>query len=339
MSRITQFNYRNHWQEEEIDLERPLNNDQPLGFFITGGFCTTSPTHQFTSIIVTKIIEESLVAQDNRLKVFDILLSVNNIDFSNISEQDALKILRRAGPKVRLIVRRLSPSIIEEIELQHNGKLNLTIAGGIDGEYYLNDPGVFIIGKKQQQANTYLNIGDRLLEISSTKSTYDLRFVTFDEAQRFIRLACAESQTVKISVAHATDVVELQNNENEINSVISEENEEESVSCSSLSQDIKDDLIVPFDIEDVQRYESYERRVNSRLVVEHMADNLSIVAPVAHYSRSATNAMGMDLTPNYYENIVYPYQYKKQFNLYATPIHEAHTEMPVAQNLEDRVQQ
>ncbi|CAF1058518.1 unnamed protein product [Adineta ricciae] len=337
MSRITQFNYRNHWQEEEIDLERPLSNDQPLGFFITGGFCTTSPTHQFTSIIVTKIIEESLVAQDNRLKVFDIILSVNNVDFSNISEQDALKILRKAGPRVRLIIRRLSPSIIEEIELQHDGKLNLTIAGGIDDEYYLNDPGVFIIGKKQQQANTSLNIGDRLLEISSTKSTYDLRFVTFDEAQRLIRLACAESQTVKISVAHAIDAVELQNNENEVNPVIPEEKEEGSANVSRI--DMNDDLIVPFDVEDVERYERCGRRVNSRLVSKHMADHLSIVAPVTHYSRSARDAMGMDSTPNYYENIVYPHENKKEFNLYATPIHEAQTEIPQAQNLEDRVQQ
>ena len=88
-----------------------------------------------------------------------------------------------------------------------------------------SDPGIFIIGKAQEQTNTSLNIGDRLLEISSTvcrrhsnyledvlilqENTYDLRFVTFDEARRLIRLACAESQTVKISVAHATDVVDM----------------------------------------------------------------------------------------------------------------------------------
>jgi hypothetical protein len=86
MSDTIQFNYKDHWQEIEINLERvchicfsriysellffskPNSGDQKLGFTIAGGIDIPFASHHFTYIIVTKIVENSLAHRDNRLK-------------------------------------------------------------------------------------------------------------------------------------------------------------------------------------------------------------------------------------------------------------------------------
>ncbi|CAF0964753.1 unnamed protein product [Rotaria sordida] len=117
------FDYKDHCQEEEIVLERPSNdNDTSLGFRIAGG--NDQPfVENFTSIIVIHITENGLVDRDRRLKLYDIILSVNGVDYSNIKHQTAVRILKMSRNIVRLLIRRLVPQLIEVIELKHsNGK-------------------------------------------------------------------------------------------------------------------------------------------------------------------------------------------------------------------------
>ncbi|CAF0931594.1 unnamed protein product [Rotaria sordida] len=198
------FDYKDHCQEEEIVLERSSNdNDTSLGFRIAGG--NDQPfVENFTSIIVIHITENGLVDRDGRLKLYDIILRVNGVDYSNIKHQTAVRILKMSRNIVRLLIRRLVPQLIEVIELKHsNGKLGIEIAGGIGSEYFKGDYCVFIIGISNQ-INKQLIIGDRLIEISSAKNTYDLRFVTQKEAKKRIELACSDSQKVKLTISSHT---------------------------------------------------------------------------------------------------------------------------------------
>ncbi|CAF4158477.1 unnamed protein product [Rotaria sordida] len=169
MINIRQFSNREHWQEIEITFERPTDDDTSLGFAIAGGIDIPFLHHNFISVIVININENSLVYRDKRLELYDIILRVNHIDFTNIKHQEAVNILRKAGPEVKLLIRRLSPSINEEIKLEHNGKLGISIAGGIGKEYLENDHGIFVTNIGQYQTNKQLDIGDRLLRISSMR--------------------------------------------------------------------------------------------------------------------------------------------------------------------------
>ncbi|CAF1495763.1 unnamed protein product [Rotaria sordida] len=207
MINIRQFSYREHWQEIEITLERPTDDDTSLGFAIAGGIDIPFLHHNFISVIVININENSLVYRDKRLELYDIILRVNHIDFTNIKHQEAVNILRKAGPEVKLLIRRLSPSINEEIKLEHNGKLGISIAGGIGKEYLENDHGIFVTNIGQYQTNKQLDIGDRLLRISSMYNTYDLRFVTHDMATKYIELACKESKMITLYVGHTRPIV------------------------------------------------------------------------------------------------------------------------------------
>ncbi|CAF1554073.1 unnamed protein product [Adineta steineri] len=122
------------------------------------------------------------------------------------------------------LIRRLSPPITKKIDIQqHDGKLGITLKGGIGTQFYPNDHGIFITNTCRQQTGTQLEIGDRLLEIASTKKQYDLRFVTRERAIKSIELACKESQKVTLSVGRAKRIIPVQNQKsdsclNELNS-------------------------------------------------------------------------------------------------------------------------
>lgn len=66
------------------------------------------------------------------------ILNVNDIDVTNVKHQTALDILREAQQEVRLVILRLLPPINEEIILNvnPNGKLGISIIGGIGSEYF-----------------------------------------------------------------------------------------------------------------------------------------------------------------------------------------------------------
>ncbi|CAF3733615.1 unnamed protein product [Rotaria sordida] len=108
-----------------------------------------------------------------------------------------------------ILIRRLSPRITEKIELEHSGKLGIGIVGGLGSEHIAKDHGIFIKRIDKHQTNNQLDIGDRLLAISSTHNIYDLRFVTQDIARKRIQLACAESQKITLHVGHTKPIIRV----------------------------------------------------------------------------------------------------------------------------------
>ncbi|CAF3465528.1 unnamed protein product [Rotaria sp. Silwood1] len=204
---ITQFNYDDHWQEIEIDLERPPNVG--LGFSIAGGTDTPCISDS-PAVVVTRITEGGLADRDQRLKLHDIILRVNSMDFTRIEHQAAVDGLKAAGNHVNLLIRRLAPPIMEEIQLNKppNANLGFSIAGGISHEHVKGDYGIFItniIPGGIADKNGRLKVGDRLMHVQSLKNAYDLQFVEHKHAVESIRRACDESQTITLLVGHPTD--------------------------------------------------------------------------------------------------------------------------------------
>ncbi|CAF1502818.1 unnamed protein product [Adineta steineri] len=110
-------------------------------------------------------------------------------------------------------IRRLTPRFMKIVELEHqSGKLGISIEGGIGSEYFKGDHGVFITHIPNQTIRQ-LNIGDRLIEISSAKNTYDLRFVTHNEAKKRIGLACSHSQKIPPEICSLSGLRTLSLNE------------------------------------------------------------------------------------------------------------------------------
>ncbi|CAF2449682.1 unnamed protein product [Rotaria sp. Silwood2] len=204
---ITQFNYDDHWQEIEIDLERPPGVG--LGFSIAGGTDTPCISDS-PAVVVTRITEGGLADRDQRLKLHDIILRVNSMDFTHIEHQAAVDGLKAAGNHVNLLIRRLAPPIMEEIQLNKpsNAHLGFSIAGGISHEHVKGDYGIFItniIPGGIADKNGRLKVGDRLMHVQSLKNGYDLQFVEHKHAVESIRRACDESQTITLLVGHPTD--------------------------------------------------------------------------------------------------------------------------------------
>ncbi|CAF1434512.1 unnamed protein product [Adineta ricciae] len=199
---IQAANCEGHWEEKEFLLERSsVDDNTPLGFAIAGG--NDLPiVKNFIYIIVVRIIKNGLADIDKQLKLYDIILRVNETDYSNIKHRTAIETLKMSGKQVSLRIRRLKSQFMQTIELEHqNGKLGIAIEGGIGNEYFKGDHGVFVT-HIYNQISKELNIGDRLIEISSKKNTYDLRFVTHNEARQRIGLACSDSQKVNLTVSN-----------------------------------------------------------------------------------------------------------------------------------------
>jgi guanylate kinase/C-terminal processing protease CtpA/Prc len=204
---ITQFHYDDHWQEIEIDLHR--SSTEGLGFSIAGG--TDTPCiNNSSAVVITRITEGGLAARDRRLKLHDIILRVNEKDFTQIEHQPAVDWLKAAGNHVILLVRRLAPPFSEEIELEKpaNVHLGFSIAGGITNEHVKGDHGIFITniipgGVADKQG--HLRIGDRLIQVQSMKNSYDLEFVEHKHAVESIRHACDEGPKITLTVAHPSD--------------------------------------------------------------------------------------------------------------------------------------
>ncbi|CAF1106498.1 unnamed protein product [Adineta steineri] len=166
-------------------LSTNLNSDdKSLGFTIGGGIDKPVLNH-FTSIIISHIYENALADGVEQLKSYDILLRVNDIDITNMKQETVVDILKRSGKQIKLFIRRLSPPIIKTIELQHNGRLGIRITGGIGREYIPDDHGIFIKHINTLQTNDRLEIGDRLLQISSMHNSSQEKYtsVTSDKQE------------------------------------------------------------------------------------------------------------------------------------------------------------
>ncbi|CAF3694007.1 unnamed protein product [Rotaria sp. Silwood1] len=208
LTHIVQFNYDDHWKEIEINLQRP--SGLAWGFSIGGG-TDVCGINGSKAIVVRGITKGGPADRDQQLKLYDIILRVNNMDFTNIKHQVARDILRTAGNHVNLLIRRLLPPILEEIQIEKlpNTRWDLLIEGGIDREYIEGDHGIFIrniIPETIADKNGRLRVGDRLMHIRSSKNSYDLTYVERQQAIELIRHACNESQTITLLVAHPTDL-------------------------------------------------------------------------------------------------------------------------------------
>ncbi|CAF3926451.1 unnamed protein product [Adineta steineri] len=261
-----------HWQEKEIILERSNVNDIiSLGFTIAGG--NDRPiVNNFISIVVSRIIENGLADRDKQLRLYDIILRVNDIDYSNIKHHTAVEILKTSGKKVSLRIRRLTPRFMKIVELEHQSeKLGISIEGGIGSEYFKGDHGVFITYIPNQTIKQ-LNIGDRLIEISSAKNTYNLRFVTHNDAKKRIGLACSDSQKVQLTVSSYTRKLTRVTHKQSIlhpeqynPRITKDKNTKDQHDQHSKNSEPTRSIVSPrkiiesFDFEDYQRYESHNR--------------------------------------------------------------------------------
>ncbi|CAF1133946.1 unnamed protein product [Adineta ricciae] len=202
-----QFNYDDHWREIEVDLHR--SPGVGLGFSVAGGVDTPC-INDSSAVVITRITEGGLADRDHRLRLHDIILRVNDVDFTNIAHQSAVDSLKTAGNDVFLTVRRLEPPAMEEIELEKppSAHLGFSIAGGISNEYVKGDHGIFItniIPGGIADKNGRLKIGDRLVHVQSAKNNYDLEFVEHRHAVESIRRACDDGPKITLIVGHPTD--------------------------------------------------------------------------------------------------------------------------------------
>ena len=65
-----------------------------------------------SSIYITKLISGGAAAIDKRLRVNDIILSVNDVNVVNVSHSVAVEALKRAGNRVELKVKRKRAGIL-----------------------------------------------------------------------------------------------------------------------------------------------------------------------------------------------------------------------------------
>jgi C-terminal processing protease CtpA/Prc len=190
------------WNEFDIDVLLGEKNKNKIGSFIS--------VNEFNhSIVVTNILNS-----DGLLYPFDIILSLNDMNFIGMTNEAARCIINaHQGKLVKLRIRRLQPSILETIELNlskrglmNSHKLGFMIDGGI-GKNKDNDPGLFIVGikpKGQAANNGRLRIGDRLMQIKNTHVTINLQCIELDAAIKLIQRMRKESTSITLVIAHQT---------------------------------------------------------------------------------------------------------------------------------------
>lgn len=199
------------WKDEIIKIKPMINDTMKYGFVIDGGI----DTENGPSIVITHIEYCSQLSLDNgrtNLRLFDQILSINDVDLTHITHDTAAHVFSLfKGQPILLYIRRLCPRHIEHIEMVmpsdiSNQLLGITLSGGSDNNG--NDPGLFIthidsngllasLTKKNQ-----LRIGDRLLEIKTSYTSANLQRVTHLAGVQLIRRICQENKRVTLVVAH-----------------------------------------------------------------------------------------------------------------------------------------
>lgn len=185
------------WEFEEITLER---GGTGLGFSIAGGR-DIPHVGDDSSIYITKIIDNRAAAIDGRLKLNDIIASVNGVTTVDVTHADAVEALKRAGNTVCLVVKRkkvLNNNVMLLDLVKKSKGLGFSIAGGIGNQHVPGDDGIYvtrIIEGGAAQVDGTLAVGDKLLAVNETS----LENVTHEEAvaalkatQEYVRLVIAK---------------------------------------------------------------------------------------------------------------------------------------------------
>uniref|UniRef100_A0A8C8M395 Discs large homolog 1-like protein n=1 Tax=Oncorhynchus tshawytscha TaxID=74940 RepID=A0A8C8M395_ONCTS len=157
------------YEYDEITLER---GNSGLGFSIAGG--TDNPhIGEDPSIFITKIIPGGAAAQDERLRVNDCILRVNEADVRDVTHSKAVEALKEAGCIVRLYIRRrkaLSEKILELKLVKGPKGLGFSIAGGVGNQHIPGDNSIYVtkvIEGGAAHKDQRLQIGDKLLAVNS----------------------------------------------------------------------------------------------------------------------------------------------------------------------------
>lgn len=187
------------WDHEEIAMER---GNQGLGFSIAGG--TDNPhIGSDTSIYITKLIPGGAAANDGRLQISDVIVSVNDVSVVNVPHSAAVDALKRAGNNVALYVkRRKRPPNVQllDIKLSKGNKgLGFSIAGGIGNQHIPGDNGIYIT-KIMEGGAAHLDgrvcVGDKLVAVKDTPTgDVNLENVTHEDA-----VACLKSTSDCVQV-------------------------------------------------------------------------------------------------------------------------------------------
>ncbi len=160
------------------------------------------------SIVITNILNN----HNGLIHLFDIILSLNDINFTNITQQTAQCIINaHQGKQIKIHLRRLQPTTIETIQFHlhtdhffNSRKLGFTIDGGIKKTDH-TDSGLFIVGiqsKSRAANNGRIRIGDRLMQISNIYTTINLQCIELKQALKLIHRMRKESTLMTIVVAH-----------------------------------------------------------------------------------------------------------------------------------------
>uniref|UniRef100_A0A674AMH4 Disks large homolog 1 n=1 Tax=Salmo trutta TaxID=8032 RepID=A0A674AMH4_SALTR len=143
-----------------------------LGFSIAGG--TDNPhIGEDPSIFITKIIPGGAAAQDERLRLNDCILRVNEADVRDVTHSKAVEALKEAGCIVRLYIRRrkaLSEKILELKLVKGPKGLGFSIAGGVGNQHIPGDNSIYVtkvIEGGAAHKDQRLQIGDKLLAVNS----------------------------------------------------------------------------------------------------------------------------------------------------------------------------
>jgi len=199
---VMQLNGDADWEYEEIALERGTTG---LGFSIAGGV-DNPHIGDDPSVYITKIIDGGGAAADGRLRVNDIICSVNEVDTVNVSHSIAVDALKKAGNQVRLVVKRLRAPAenVMELELTKGNKgLGFSIAGGIGNQHIPGDDGIFVtkvIEGGAAHLDGRLAVGDRLLAVNDV----NLEKVTHEDAVAALK---ATSDVVMLVIAKPSFVI------------------------------------------------------------------------------------------------------------------------------------
>ncbi|UJR23289.1 hypothetical protein I4U23_026305 [Adineta vaga] len=203
----------NDWKDEIIEITPLSDFSNKYGFVISGGIDTIDGR----AIVITHIEHCSNALKDNgrsKLRLFDRILSMNRFDFTHITHDNAAQAFSCIqGQCITLHIRRVNPLHIEYVDFllttdSEDQPLGITIRGGLDeanddcGLFITQiDPNGFIaLNTKKNQ----VQIGDRLLEIKTNRTSANLQWVTHSMAAQLIRQICNNSRRVTLVVARRT---------------------------------------------------------------------------------------------------------------------------------------